>query len=155
MQAKMRQHQLTRQQIDNLLFSLPVGHLGTINENGFPYVIPVHFVYINQKIYLHGLTKGQRFENILRNPKVCFEVQKNEGFVLNDMACRVNTIYESVVAWGFAKIVVDEALKLDVLNKTVEKYTPQLAKQVYSANVLNATGVIEIEIIECTGKYCR
>ncbi len=40
-----------------------------------------------------------------------------------------------------------------VLNKMVEKYTPQFAGKELPDNMIKGTAVIEIDIVECTGKY--
>ncbi len=64
MQGRMKSHQLTERQIESLLLEEQVGRLATINANGFPYITPVHFIYFNKKIHIHGLNKGQKIDNI-------------------------------------------------------------------------------------------
>ncbi|CAK7013516.1 MAG: hypothetical protein TIS_02261 [Tissierella sp.] len=43
--------------------------------------------------------------------------------------------------------------KRKVLNKLVVKYTPQFAGKELRDNMIKGTAVIEIDIVECTGKY--
>ena len=45
MQNRMKKNQLNNEQITELLIKSPVGNIATINENGYPYVVPVHFIY--------------------------------------------------------------------------------------------------------------
>ncbi|WNY27178.1 pyridoxamine 5'-phosphate oxidase family protein [Methanolapillus ohkumae] len=166
MQNRMKTHQLSENEIRDLLKSEPVGRLGTADSSGFPYVVPVHFVYEKDKnengnngdgkIYIHGLIKGEKLENIRNNPKVGFEVDKFEKFVVPDDndPCGVNTVYQSVIIKGTAKTVADEKEKEHALRKIVEKYTPSLFGQEFG-NSIKATAVIEISIQECTGKYYK
>jgi len=153
MQGRMRANQLTPEQISALLSDAQVGHLGTLNANGFPYVTPVHFVYTEGKIYIHGLSKGQKIENIQRNGHVCFEVAQPGKFLLADAPCDVNTEYASVIILGEASLVKDDDRKIAALNAIVAKYVPSLAGKAFPSKMLSATGVIQIKILECTGKF--
>ena len=152
----MKTHQLDEEQITAILAKAQVGHIATINkENGYPYVVPVHFVYFDGKIYIHGLVKGQKVSNILANEKVCFETYFMKGLILDEKPWDVNTEYESVVIMGKASIIKDPDLKLTALHKIVEKYTPNLSGIEFPDNVIRGTGVIEITVEECTGKYYK
>lgn len=155
MQYRMKKHQLNEEQITEILVNAPVGNLATINENGYPYAVPVHFIYDDGKIYIHGLPKGQKISNISTNEKVCFEAYFMKGIILNEAPCDVNTEYESVVIMGKAAIVKDDDLKETVLNKIVEKYTPHLSGIKFPEHTMRGTSVIEVIIEECTGKYYK
>lgn len=155
MQGRMKTHQLAEAEIDVLLEKSPVGHLGTVNGNGVPYVVPVHFVYEKGVIFIHGLNQGEKLSNIQSNPNVCLEVSEMLGFILDDKACDVNTAYNSVVVKGKAEIISDEGTKIDALNKVVKKYTPHLSGQAFPGSMLIATGIIKIAIEEVTGKYYK
>ncbi len=155
MQARMKQHQLADAEINELLSKSSVGHIATHNRDGFPYVLPVHFVYVDDKIYIHGLIQGTKIDNLKANPKVCFEVEDMEGLIMDDKACDVNTKYKSVVVFGNATMVEEVEKKIEVLDKIVGKYTPQLSGQKYPDNMLKGTGIIEISILSITGKYYK
>jgi nitroimidazol reductase NimA-like FMN-containing flavoprotein (pyridoxamine 5'-phosphate oxidase superfamily) len=155
MQDRMKSHQLTESEIEDLLLEEFIGRLATINSTGFPYVTPVHFIYSNKKIYVHGLVRGQKLDNIKNNPKVCFEIDKMEKFLLSEVPCDVNTKYVSVIILGEAKILNDEAEKIEVLKRIVEKYVPSLVGEDFPKNMLKATGIIELSVTECTGKFYK
>ncbi len=54
-----------------------VGRISSIDENGFPQIIPMNFVFLNDAIYMHSHVKGEKLDNISRNNKVGFEAIKN------------------------------------------------------------------------------
>lgn len=153
MQARMKNHQLTESQIEELLRTEKVGRIATINPDGTPYVVPVHFVYSNGRIYIHGLSKGQKIDNILLNGAVCFEVDFMRGLVMHEKPCNVNTSYQSVVVNGVATLVDDVEVKRAALYKIVKKYTPVLLEKEFPERSVTQTCVIEIRITACTGKY--
>lgn len=155
MQYRMKKFQLTPKQIDELLYRADIGRFATINENGYPYVVAMHFVYYNNKIYMHGLPKGQKIDNLNRNPKACFEIDELLGLLTDNIenACDTEAKYNSVIIMGNASMLEDLDYKREVLNKLVEKYTPQFAGKDLPDNMIKGTVVIEIDIVECTGKY--
>lgn len=157
MQNRMKTHSLTSSQVDDLLIKTAVGDLATIDADGTPYITPVHYVYFNDKIYIHGLDKGQKVDNILRDGRVCFSVFDMHGLIIKDdgNACNVNTDYDSVIIKGTATMVQDLDVKKEVLRQILLKYTPQLVGRDLPDGSVKATGVIEISIDTATGKYYK
>lgn len=158
MQKAMKENQLTEEQRNFLLEKQHVGHFATINEDGHPYVAPMHYVYMDGKIYMHGLSEGQKIENLKRNPLVCFEVQDCGEMKISKTAktaCNVNTEYESVIITGKAKLTEDFDTKKRVLWAIVGKYVPELEKLPMPDGRINGTVVIEVEIEAITGKYYK
>lgn len=153
MQGRMKRHQLTDEEIKELLDKETVGRIATINPDGSPYIVPVHFVYYNDKIYIHGLIKGKKIDNINSNPNVCFEIDHMQGLILSDKPCDVNTAYQSVVVTGVARLISNGEDKKCILGEIINKYVPELVGKELPLKMLNATSVIEVEIREYTGKY--
>lgn len=157
MQSRMKNHQLTKEQIEELLSRGQDCVLATHGGDGYPYAVPMNFVYFNDKIYMHGLPKGQKIDNINRNPKVCVQVHEMEELLYGDDsgACDVNVKYKSVIILGYAGLLTDFNSKTIILKEIVKKYTPHLSDQILPDNMVNGTGVIEVEIKEITGKYYK
>lgn len=151
MQGRMKKHQISFPEIEEILKEQKVGRIATLNPNGFPYITPVHYVYENNRIYIHGLLKGKKIDNIKTNPNICFETEEMQGLILDEKPCDVNTAYKSVIILGTARLIEGET-KVMALNAVVKKYTPHLSNIPFPENMLKATGVIEIEITEATGK---
>lgn len=156
MQGRMKQHPLSKSEINEVLQHEQVGRIATHNENGYPYVVPVHYVVYEEKIYIHGLIKGQKISNLIRNNKVGFEVDEM-GAIMPDYEnpCDTNTAYRSVIILGTAKMIDDRELKENILHAVVKKYTPQLAHLSFPEKMMKATGIIEIDPVEITGKYYK
>ena len=155
MQHRMKTHALTINQVEELFDRAQVGRIATQNQDGFPYAVPVHFVYYQGKIYVHGLPKGQKIDNIKKNSKVCFEIDEMITLICDgvSVACDINTKFNSVIALGHARVIKEVIYVKEVLDKIIEKYTPHLSGSIIPENMLKGTAVIEISISECTGKY--
>lgn len=156
MQGRMKQHQLSKEEIDDVLKKAHVGRIATHNDNGYPYIVPVHFIVHEEKIYIHGLIKGQKISNLIRDNKVCFEVDEMGAIIPdNENPCDTNTEFKSVIILGTAKMIEDKRVKEDILHMIVIKYTPQLSHLSFPEKMMKATGLIEIVPSETTGKYYK
>ena len=136
------------------------GRISSIDEQGFPQIIPMNFVFLNDLVYMHSHIRGEKIENIKRNSKVGFEVDRNLEFLPSyfsdpEDASLADTLYISVVIKGEAQLVEDNEEKVLALNGLMEKYQPEGQYKPMNKNmgVLDATAVIKIIPKEMNGKY--
>ena len=75
-----------------------VGRLATVSEDGFPYCIPLLYLCIDGEVYVHTTSaKGHLRANIEREPRVCFEVDEQDGvFDYGRFECDSGIAYRSV-----------------------------------------------------------
>jgi len=104
-----------------LLESCEYGTLSTVGGDGWPYGVPVSHVVIGGKIYFHCAHEGQKTDNMLREPRVCFSVVGDIRAVYDD---GFTTYYESAMVFGKAAVVSDESLKRRALLALCAKYLP-------------------------------
>ncbi|WP_312493135.1 pyridoxamine 5'-phosphate oxidase family protein [Anaerosporobacter sp.] len=154
MQYRMKTHQLSESDTDALLLKCASGTLATINLDGTPYNIPVHYVFLQGAIFIHGLPAGQKISHLKVNPNVCFTVYEMQGLLLDsdEKPCDTNTAYVSAIIQGTAELVSSLNEKQLVLSEIIRKYTPHLAKKVIPLNMLNGTAVVKISVSQKTGK---
>ena len=66
-----------------LLESAPRGVLAVHGENGYPYGIPVNYVFLDGKVYFHCAKEGHKVDALRADDRVSFtilsEPVKNEG----------------------------------------------------------------------------
>jgi len=136
------------------------GRISSIDKQGFPQIIPMNFVFLNDLVYMHSHIRGEKIENIKRNSKVGFEVDRNLEFLPSyfsdpEDASLADTLYISVVIKGEAQLVKDNEEKVLALNGLMEKYQPEGQYKPMNKNmgVLDATAVIKIIPKEMNGKY--
>lgn len=155
MQHRMKTHMMTKEKIKDLLNRTETCSFATLNTDGTPYVTPMHYVYHNGFIYMHGLPKGTKIDNIKANPCVSITAYEMDGLILDtsDKACDTNTKYESIILSGIATLLIDVDYKREVLVEIIKKYTPQLSDTILPENMVRGTAVIQIEILDMTGKY--
>ena len=136
------------------------GRISSIDEHGFPQIIPMNFVFLNDSVYMHSHIRGEKIENIKRNSKVVFEVDRNLEFLPSyfsdpEDASLADTLYISVVIKGEALLVENNEEKVLALNGLMKKYQPEgrYKPMDKDMDVLDATAVIKIIPKEMNGKY--
>ena len=128
------------------------GVLSTMSENGYPYGVPVNYVFYNGYIYFHSAKEGHKIDNIKNNSKVSFSIVGSEE-VLPD---QFTTDYESVVAFGDAEEVY-ELEKGEALLEIIKKYSPEFIEkgEKYIETLGSKTAVLKIDIKHLSGKSRR
>jgi len=138
-----------------------VGRFTTIDKNGFPFIAPMNFVYLNDVIYVHGFPKGEKYENIQNNSKCGFEVDRELTFLPSYFfepptdASLTDTLYVSVVIKGNASLVTDHVEKATALNALMQKYQDEGGYESLRPEMatVRGVGVIKIKSETMTGKY--
>ena len=137
-----------------------VGRISSIDVSGFPQIIPMNFVFLNDAIYMHSHVKGEKLDNISNNDKVGFEADRELEFLPSYFedphnAALADTLYISVVVKGIASFVTDREEKTLALNGLMEKYQPEGFYDPLKSDmrVLDAVSVIKINPQTLHGKY--
>ena len=143
--------QLTTQESEHILKNATAGVLGVYGDKGYPYTVPVSYVYNNGKIYLHSALKGHKVDAIRRNPKVSFCVIAEDNIKPQEFT----TYFRSVIAFGQARILEDDE-KLAGLQLLATRYsapgiTPAMTEKEITKG-FNHLLMIEIAITHLTGK---
>ena len=153
---------MSREESRLLLQQCLVGRIGTIDNDGVPYITPVNYIYESDldRIYIHHSSKGGHLlTNLKYSSRVCFEVDQ-PGAIVNVSPgmhiCNGDQIYRSVICFGHM-LVVNSEEKIRGLRLLGSKYSgkPVLVQtdELESAK-LDRLVVLAIDIETMTGK-CR
>ncbi|KEZ87022.1 MFS transporter [Clostridium sulfidigenes] len=135
--------------IEIILTNGEYGVLATVGENGYPYTVPLSYVYQDNSIYFHCAKEGHKLDNIEKNPKVSFCVVTDTEVLPG----KFSTNYKSIIAFGEAKELTG-ALKRDILFEFIKKYSQSFIEEGkrYIEKAQDSAKIIEIKIEHITGK---
>ena len=150
----------SREKLIEFLNKQETGRICSIDKDGYPQIIPMNFVFVNDAIYMHSHTKGEKLENIKQNNKVGFEVDQSLEFLPSYFthpkdASQADTLYISVVIKGTGIIVNERKEKTLALNSLMKKYQPEGGYESISPEMEVIDEVAIIKVIPATmrGKY--
>ena len=95
------------------------GVLSVNGDEGYPYGVPVSYVYRDGKIYFHCAMEGHKLDAIRKDPKVSFCVVGADDVDPG----KFTTNYKSVICFGKARVVEEDAEKQKILEEMIEKYS--------------------------------
>lgn len=132
------------------------GHHGILSVNGddgYPYAVPVNYVFIDGKIYIHSAKYGYKIDALKQNDKVCFTAILNSQIIPD----KFTAAFESVVAFGKASFIDDGDEKLTALRTFIERFSPdhQEAGERFIHAAYEKTQIIRIDVEQMTGKAYR
>ncbi len=140
-----------RTALDKILDEAKVLHLGLIDGDR-PYVVPLNFAREDDIIWFHCAATGHKLDCLRANPAVCVEVDRLLHMTSGASACNSWTShYESVIAYGTARVVDDEPARLRGLTAIMRKYSGRDDWEFSPAKLVN-TAVVRIDLDSVVGK---
>lgn len=124
---KMRraERELPEGQAKKILENGSYGVLALAGDGGYPYAVPLNYVYDGERIYFHCAAEGHKIDAIARDNKCSFCVVENGG-VIED---RFTTKYRSVIAFGKIYEETDEKCKENAFRLMMRSLTPSVTNE--------------------------
>jgi nitroimidazol reductase NimA-like FMN-containing flavoprotein (pyridoxamine 5'-phosphate oxidase superfamily) len=143
-----------REAIDQILDEALIAHLGIVDADGQPFVIPTMHARCGEVVYCHGSSASRTLRALGAGAPACLTVSLIDGLVLARSAMHHSANYRSVVMLGTARPVVDPREKLAAFEAIVEHIVPGRWSEVRppTENEMKATNVIEMRIEEASAK---
>jgi uncharacterized protein len=132
-----------------------VAHVGTVDPVGWPYVLPLIYIYEGgDHLYLHtGSHRGHFLRNIDHDPRVCVEVGEigpvHRG---QPFACNSALVFTSVIVFGRVRVLDDPARKTWFFDRILAKYGQPDWTFSPAIRCLTASSCYEQQIELVTGK---
>lgn len=148
--------------IDEFLRAGEIGHLTTIDADGWPHTVPVNYVWYGGSAFFHTGQSG-KIERLRANPKVSFVVTEALGILTSDFSsgpCQDTQLGRSVMIRGLAREIKSPERKLMALSKLIAKYDPEAladkdSEKMAPEAIMDQPGfkaclVVEIEVASLT-----
>ena len=126
------------------------GVLGVNGDDGYPYTVPISYVYEDDKLFFHCAKDGHKLDSIKKDDKVTFSVIEKDEVIQETFTSH----FRSVSIFGRARVMTDDAEKQYALELLVKKYSPDFIKEGLQEikDEWNRTCLVEIQIEHMTGK---
>ncbi len=153
MNRKMRRfrQKLSDEQTIEILERNTNGTLALIDDEGYPYALPISYVYDDGKIYFHSAVTGHKIDAIRANPVASFAVIDQDEILPE----KFTTCFKSAVCFGRIRILEDRDEMIAALDRLARKYSPNVSAELKEAEIagaINRVTIIELDIEEMSGK---
>ena len=141
-------HHHVKQVLLFLLF-LKYQYIALHGDDGYPYSVPVNYVYLDGKIYFHGAKSGHKIDAIKNNSKVSISIIDQEDVIEEELT----TYFRSIILFGKAKILQDDDEIYQAVNALGLKYcNDEVAVEKEIQREWKDLCCVEITIEHLTGK---
>ena len=140
--------------IEAILDEALIAHLGIVDEDGCPVVVPTLHARCGDVVYCHGSVASRALRALGAGNPACLTVSLIDGLVLARAAMHHSANYRSVVIMGKASSVEDPEEKRTALRAVIEHIVPGRWDDVRAPteNELKATAVLALPIEEASAK---
>ena len=124
--------------------------MALLGDNGYPYAVPISYVYHEGKLYFHSALAGHKVDAIRNCDKASFCVIDKDDVQPE----KYTTFFRSVIAFGRIHIIEDDKEKLALARMLGNRYNPNndesLQKEIEGG--LSRMLMIRFDIEHLTGK---
>lgn len=150
---RRKRQELAQEESITILQKATSGTLALLGDNGYPYAVPISYVYYEGKLYFHSAVEGHKVDAIRQCDKASFCVIEQDEVHPE----KYTTFFRSVIAFGKIHIIEDEAEKLQMARMLGNRYNPNQdeALQKELENGLARMLMIRFDIEHLTGKEAK
>jgi nitroimidazol reductase NimA-like FMN-containing flavoprotein (pyridoxamine 5'-phosphate oxidase superfamily) len=143
---------LPAEERDAVLCRCTSGVMACFGDDGYPYAVPLNYVYADGRIYFHSAKVGHKIDALAADPKVSFAVIDEDTIVSDEYT----SYFRSVIAFGKARIV-DGDERRNAFAALVEKYSGDRPEEEKRAKIdgCERALLLAIDIERVTGKQAR
>ena len=147
---RRKRQQLSEEKSIGILQKSTAGTLALLGDGGYPYAVPISYVYAEGKMYFHSALSGHKVDAIRNCNKASFCVIDKDDV----QPAKYTTFFRSVIAFGRIHIIEDEQEKLETARLLGDRYNPnqEEALQKELERGLSRMMMIRFDIEHLTGK---
>lgn len=149
-EMRRKRQQLSEEKSIGILQKATAGTLALLGDGGYPYAVPISYVYADGKLYFHSTLSGHKIDAIRNCDKASFCVIDQDEVHPE----KYTTYFRSVIAFGRIHIIEDEQEKLETARLLGDRYNPnqEEALQKELEKGLSRMLMIRFDIEHLTGK---
>ena len=149
-EMRRKRQQLSEEESIGILQKATAGTLALLGDNGYPYAVPISYVYADGKLYFHSALSGHKVDAIRNCDKASFCVIDKDDVQPE----KYTTYFRSVIAFGRIHIIEDDQEKLETARLLGDRYNPnqEEALQKELEKGLSRMVMIRFDIEHLTGK---
>ena len=93
---RRKRQELPKEECEKILRNATAGVLSVLGDGGYPYGVPMSFVYAEGKLYFHSAVEGHKLDAIAKNDKCSFTIINQDEIHPDEYT----TYFRSVIAFG-------------------------------------------------------
>lgn len=149
-EMRRKNQALSMAECEKILRKSTSGVLAVAGDDGYPYAVPLSYVYEDSRFFFHCAKAGHKLDAIRRETKASFCVIDRDEVVPQEYT----TYFRSVIAFGRARVLEEETEKRQALEKLAARYSPAYpqGREREIDRLFQQVCMIELTVEHMTGK---
>lgn len=122
--------------------------LSVSGDDGYPYAVPVNYVYDGASVYLHSASSGHKIDALRCHPKCSLCVVDRDDVIAEEFT----SYFRSVIVFGNARFINSTDEKIEALRLLCAKYSPGIDPMSEISRFINSVCIIRISVDLISGK---
>ena len=134
-EMRRSRQQLTREEAEAVLSRGTSGVLSVLGDEGYPYGVPLSYVYHDGKLYFHWARSGHKLDQVVSR--------------------EYTTYFRSAIAFGTVRIVEDPKEQQNALLLLAQRYAPEQSQADHQREIdrfFSNLCIAELTVQHLTGK---
>lgn len=152
-EMRRKKQELSIEECKKILDRNTSGVLAVFGDEGYPYTVPMSYVFDGKAIYFHSAKQGHKLDAIRSYNKASFCVIDQDQVIPE----KYTTYFRSVVVFGWISIVTEEEEKQNSLSMLSKKYSPndEEGRLKEIDQLIAHTEMIRLELEHMSGKEAK
>lgn len=150
-EMRRKKQQLSQKEAETVLRRGTSGVLAVSGDDGYPYAVPLSYVYEDGKLYFHCAREGHKLDAIRACDKASFCVIDKDEIVPD----KFTTYFRSVIAFGKVRVIEDSSEKRASLASLARRYCAEVPQEMHEKEINSSferLHMLEMTIEHMTGK---
>lgn len=152
-EMRRKNQQLPQEEALDILKKSTSGVLAVLGDEGYPYAVPLSYVYSEGKLYFHCAASGHKLDAVRGCNKASFCIISEDNVIPE----KYTTAFRSVIAFGRVRELVGEELQT-AMRALAGKYSPAESEESFQKEMSDSMShlcVLALDIEHLSGKEGR
>ena len=150
-EMRRKNQAISRDECMEILKKGSSGVLALCGDDGYPYAVPISYLYDENCLYFHCAKSGHKLDAIRKDSRASFCVVCQDVVVPEEFT----TYFKSVIVFGKMEILEDEEEKKQAIERLAVKYAPDSGERERDMEIgrwWDLLCVLKMKIEHMTGK---
>ena len=150
-EMRRKKQRLSAEACEAILAEGTSGVLAVDGDGGYPYAVPLSYVYQDGKLFFHCAKSGHKLDAVRRNPRASFCVIGQDRVVPEEYT----SYFRSVIVFGTIRVLEEEREIRTAVRSLAVKYAPEDSeenRELAIQNEYSALCMLELTAEHITGK---
>ena len=125
------------------------GVLGLLGDDGYPYTVPLNYVFCDGRLYFHCAREGHKMDALMSCDKASFCVVDKSDL----LPSKITTLFRSVIVFGRLRVIDDQETRVRSLTALTKALSEGESEESRLAEIERCWRLGNVEMLELVPEH--